>query len=347
MHANRIIYTLLFVSLAFALAGCNLGGGGEEPTPTPTPTLVDPVDIPPTATPVPTEPPVQPTVPLPPTQETTPTPTATQTPQEPSSHQVARGEWVYSIARNYGIDPRDLIAANPGIQGNPNLIHPNQQLVIPGQAADAATPTPTPTPTLTPTPVVGPTQGAPSLPVADQAVYEALLAESLPPLQGGTCSTPTSNVLENTWGLANVAPRLGCATEEVMIVTGTWMEFGPGSRIIWLREPKEFHAITGDGFGPRWMFADNSGLENASLIVGTGGNQGYTPSGRYGWLLESNPEMKSIFSPAFGDENVIAGQYQRFEHGAILYDGALKFVFFDDSGPWWYLPQPEETQPQQ
>lgn len=44
-------------------------------------------------------------------------------------HTVKPGEGIYSIARQYGVDPQALIAANN--LKNPNLIYPGDQLIIP------------------------------------------------------------------------------------------------------------------------------------------------------------------------------------------------------------------------
>jgi LysM repeat protein len=65
-----------------------------------------------------------------PTPTNTPTPTSTPsgTPT-PRTHIVRQGEWLYCIARAYGVDPK-AIAEENGIL-NPNLIHPGQALKIP------------------------------------------------------------------------------------------------------------------------------------------------------------------------------------------------------------------------
>lgn len=332
MHVNRMVRLSLLATVSLVLAACTLPFGQATETPTPTPTLIIPAVIEPTTPAPPSETPVTETPTPTPTLEITATPVPT-TPAGPTTHTVLRGEWIYAIARIYGIDPEDLIAANPGVQGNPDLVYPDQQLSLPG-VAPATTPAPPATA------VAGPTAGPASLPMVDRAVYQALLEEDLPPLSGA-CPTAVSPTLTAAWELDYVQPRLGCPTAEASSITGSWMEFGPGSRIIWLREPAEFHAITGAGFGQRWVFEDESGLADAPLLVRPDGSSAaFTPTGgRYGWLLNVYPEISSLFSPAFGDENAIIGTYQTFDHGAILYDGALRFVFFDDSGPWWVLAQ--------
>lgn len=45
------------------------------------------------------------------------------------THVVQSGETIYSIARQYGVDPQVIIKANPGV--NPNLIHPGDTLIVP------------------------------------------------------------------------------------------------------------------------------------------------------------------------------------------------------------------------
>lgn len=47
------------------------------------------------------------------------------------THTVQQGEWIYAIARLYGVDPQAIINANPSLGGNPNNIYPGQVLIIP------------------------------------------------------------------------------------------------------------------------------------------------------------------------------------------------------------------------
>lgn len=65
--------------------------------------------------------------------ETTPPPTTapapTAVPGGPRTHTVQQGEWIYQIARDYGVDPQAIINANPGI--DPNNVQPGQVLIIP------------------------------------------------------------------------------------------------------------------------------------------------------------------------------------------------------------------------
>ncbi|MBI5960599.1 MAG: LysM peptidoglycan-binding domain-containing protein [Chloroflexi bacterium] len=45
------------------------------------------------------------------------------------THVVESGDTLYSIARQYGVDPQAIISANPGI--NPNMIHPGDTIIVP------------------------------------------------------------------------------------------------------------------------------------------------------------------------------------------------------------------------
>jgi LysM repeat protein len=91
-------------------------GGGDELTATP---------LPPTPLPaVPSDTPAAPT-PLPVQPSATPVPAAAG----PRTYTVKQGDWLYKIAREQGVEPQALIAANPGI--NPNLLQPGQVLNIP------------------------------------------------------------------------------------------------------------------------------------------------------------------------------------------------------------------------
>ncbi|MCC7450616.1 MAG: LysM peptidoglycan-binding domain-containing protein [Anaerolineae bacterium] len=82
----------------------------------------------------------------PPTQALLPTPTALAT-EGPCVHTVQPGEWLYSIARKYNINPQDLLAANPALASNPDSLSPGDVLNIPncnkttGQAAPTTVPT--------------------------------------------------------------------------------------------------------------------------------------------------------------------------------------------------------------
>jgi spore germination protein len=52
------------------------------------------------------------------------------TPRTPGTvHTVKQGEWIWQIARNYGVDPQAIIDANN--LSDPTYIYPGQELIIP------------------------------------------------------------------------------------------------------------------------------------------------------------------------------------------------------------------------
>lgn len=57
-------------------------------------------------------------------------------PSNPSTYTVQRGEWIYAIARRFGVSVPALLAANPGV--NPNFLVPGQVLNIPGAGTTSA-----------------------------------------------------------------------------------------------------------------------------------------------------------------------------------------------------------------
>lgn len=66
-----------------------------------------------------------------PTATSEPEPTTAPTTTEDRIHVVQRGEWVYSIARQYeGVSPQDIIRANN--LRSPNTVYAGQELLIPG-----------------------------------------------------------------------------------------------------------------------------------------------------------------------------------------------------------------------
>jgi LysM repeat protein len=96
----------------------------ETPVPTPVPTEVPPA--PPVATPIPTP------VPPMPTTEAVVAPAGGE-----RTHVVQPGEWLLQIARQYGVDWRELAAYNNIV--NPNRIYPGQVLRIPGTGGQPPT----------------------------------------------------------------------------------------------------------------------------------------------------------------------------------------------------------------
>ncbi len=68
----------------------------------------------------------------------TPTPFATE---GPCVHTVQPGEYIYSIARKYNVNPDELLAANPRYAGNPDRMQPGDVLNIPKCGPQGVTPT--------------------------------------------------------------------------------------------------------------------------------------------------------------------------------------------------------------
>ena len=116
-----------------AVAAGGAGGGDATVVVLPTNTTAPPVVDAATATPgvgvVPTA------TSLPPVATSAPPPAAGV--PCPNPYTVQQGDWIYKIARNCGVAPSALIAANPGI--NPHAIKPGQLLNMP---VAGATPVP-------------------------------------------------------------------------------------------------------------------------------------------------------------------------------------------------------------
>ena len=58
--------------------------------------------------------------------------------EEPGIHIVKPGEYIWKIAISYGLSATDILNLNP--LENPNLIYPDQRLVIPTEGAQASPP---------------------------------------------------------------------------------------------------------------------------------------------------------------------------------------------------------------
>lgn len=67
----------------------------------------------------------------------TSTPTTSTPPSGPTTYTVQRGDWIYAIARKFGISVAALLAANPGL--NANFVFPGQVLTIPGSTTPTGT----------------------------------------------------------------------------------------------------------------------------------------------------------------------------------------------------------------
>ena len=66
------------------------------------------------------------------------TPVANPPASNPSTYTVQRGDWIYALARRFGVSVAALVGANPGI--NPNLLYPGQVLRIPGGSSGTTPP---------------------------------------------------------------------------------------------------------------------------------------------------------------------------------------------------------------
>lgn len=102
---------------------------------------------------------------LPATPEVTPTaiptlPPPTPTPPPSIAYVVRPGEWLYSIARQFDVDPNRLAAFN-GLTDS-NRLEAGQTLYI--LVSPTPSPMPSPTPTLPPTPIVATPEPMPTLP---------------------------------------------------------------------------------------------------------------------------------------------------------------------------------------
>jgi LysM repeat protein len=131
-------------TIAAQAAGTNLtmtavAASPPPATETPTPLPPTPVETP-APTPVPTEVPMAPPVATPIPTPVPPMPT-TEAVVAPAggerTHVVQPGEWLLQIARQYGVDWRELAAYNNIV--NPNRIYPGQVLRIPGTGGQPPT----------------------------------------------------------------------------------------------------------------------------------------------------------------------------------------------------------------
>ncbi len=202
----------------------------ETPIPSPTEVRVFPTVEPPTETPIPSETPVvetavpveQTTLPpteasaLPPVQATatsseTPTlqvllpPTPTALPSDgPCLHTVQVGEWLYSIARKYNVDPQALIDANPGWENR--TLQPGDVIRIPNCAQPSPT-VPPPTQPAAVVPGVPVTGVAPSpIPLIDR-VYIVAAGDTLGAI--ARKFDVTVQMLKDANGLTNDFLRVG------------------------------------------------------------------------------------------------------------------------------------------
>jgi LysM repeat protein len=149
-------------------------------------------DLPATPTPIPPMDLTTPTEGLPPTPTGLPT-------DQPCEHTVQPGEWFYSVARLYNIDPLDLVAANP--RTNPDALQVGDKLIIPNCGK---------TPTV-----------APLAPAATTASGEAPALATLTPASGTVM--PTAIILEQMVytvvagdTLGKIAAQYGVTVDQIM-----------------------------------------------------------------------------------------------------------------------------------
>lgn len=58
----------------------------------------------------------------------------------PTTYVVQEGDWIYMIARDFNVDAREVISANPGF--DPEIVLPGQELLIPAPSASDDLPPP-------------------------------------------------------------------------------------------------------------------------------------------------------------------------------------------------------------
>jgi LysM repeat protein len=107
-----------------------------------------------------------------------PTPTAIPNTDAPCEHTVQPGEWFFSIARKYNLNPVDLVNANP--RTNPDSLQPGDKLIIPN-CNRSATAVPTAAP-------------AAAVPAAADPAASAGAAGSNPP----STAAPTAILVKET-----------------------------------------------------------------------------------------------------------------------------------------------------
>lgn len=189
------------------------------------------------------------------------------------------------------------------------------------------------------------------MPSPNRVYYRDYLQTPSPTLEPDACPIPVRWGFADVWAREDVNGRLGCPIAPEQAVSGTMLHFGPEARIIWLRELGQFQALAGSAWGKRVVVVDESGLASApparspittppppGFALFQDPDQYYVPEeGRFGWLLDTHPELLSDFPAAVGDETPFAGVHQPFAHGALLYDGCTSYVLLDDQGGWWMM----------
>ncbi|MCK6508490.1 LysM peptidoglycan-binding domain-containing protein [Myxococcota bacterium] len=131
-----------------------------------------------------------------------------QTGPNPSTHTVQQGENLFRIALKYGTDVNAMLAANPQLGGNPNLIRVGESLNIPAGAsptpapptAPSAFPQP-PQPTAPTTPVTTPTTTPTTTPVTTPTTNTAPTTPATTPTTTPVSSTSSVQTPDNPFDL--------------------------------------------------------------------------------------------------------------------------------------------------
>jgi hypothetical protein len=148
-----------------------------------------------------------------------------------------------------------------------------------------------------------------------------------------TCQPATDSIFDRVWNLADVKPRLGCATQPLMTLQAAEQPFQRG-KMIWWSDLLDVYVLAGDGTYQRMADKWKEGAPEYSCPDLAPSETPPTPLRGFGLVWCSDANVRQQLGQATAKEQGLVLQAQPFQRGLIMRTDSGVYVLFDDDHTW-------------